>query len=70
MLDACRYSCQPRPVEFWHVLPTLSLPTSLAHLPLTYLITDLLEDTGEELMYHQLPREVLVQGAVTWAQGL
>lgn len=44
------------------------------HLPsgphFTHLITDLLEDTGEELMYHQLSREVFVQGAVTRVQGL
>ena len=57
-------------MEFWLVLPPPSLPTTLFCLPLTHLITDLLEDTGEELVHHQLPREVLVQGAVTWAQGL
>ena len=62
--------CQSGAVEFWLVLPPPSLPTALFRLPFTHLITDLLEDTGEELMHHQLPREVLVQGAVTWAQGL
>ena len=47
--------CQSGPVEFWLVLPPPSLPTTLFCLPLTHLITDLLEDTGEELVHHQLP---------------
>lgn len=51
-------------IHFLHIL-MLS-----GEAPLTHLITDLLKDTGEELPYHQFPREVLVLGAVTRAQGL
>lgn len=51
-----------------------STPSLLARLSgpplLTHLVTDLLENTGEEFVHHQLPREVFVQGAVTRAQGL
>lgn len=49
---------------------TPSFMPIISGAPVTHLITDLLEDTGEEFPYHQFPREVLVLRATTRAQGL
>lgn len=62
----------PTNTDLWNSSRFYPLPSChhAVGAPLTHLITDLLQDTGEELTYHQFPGEVLMLGAIARAQGL